>query len=338
MQHRLSRLQESGKMKSDNAVSAQIRSLMIVASIVTGCAYEPDVEGDEQAQVELDEGAQALTVATQRFSMADAYYGSSTFGGCSSGSKKDIVGSEPVDPGTYPVFVYITGTTMAFNGAEARIVTDEMAKRGFVAGTVEYANGSYPSCGSMKTKASCIFDRNSSNSAISKLCARAKADCSQGIVVSGFSQGANLAALSKNYDSRVRGAYLIGHGNKASIIDVSSCANNSATVLAPNEMRSINGDADQYFGKTADGVRNQLQAVVGVSCPGSYNCLKADGSGWFMVAGSSVADRKADHCYFFNGANSSCSSYSGLESSWTSGTSAASVSSNLNWLASKVGH
>jgi hypothetical protein len=325
-------------MKSDIGVSAQLRSLMIVASIVTGCAYDPDVEGDEPAQEELDESAQSLTVATQRFSMADAYHGSSTWGGCSSGSKKDIVGSEPIDPGTYPVFVYVTGTTMAFGGAEARLLTDEMAKRGFVAATVEYANGTYPTCSSMRTKASCIFDRNSANSAISKLCARAKADCSQGIVVSGFSQGANLAALSKNYDSRVRGAYLIGHGNRASIIDVSSCANNSATALAPSEMRSINGDNDQFFGRTPDGVRNQLQAVVGVSCPGSYNCLKADGSGWFMVAGSSVADRKADHCYFFNGASSTCSSYSGLESSWASGTSAPSVASNLNWLASKVGH
>jgi hypothetical protein len=324
-------------MKSQQAVSVQVRNLMVLASIMTGCAYDADVSGDEGQEVELGESEQALTVAAARFSMPDAYYGSSTFGGCSSGSKMDIVGAEPVDPGTYPVFVYVTGTTMAFNAGEALAITDSMAKRGFVAATVQYANGSYPTCSAMKTKASCIFDRNSANSAISKLCARAKADCSQGIVVSGFSQGANLSALSKNYDSRVRGAYLIGHGNKASIIDVSSCANNSATVLLPSEMRSINGENDQYFGGSQSGVRNQLQAVTGVSCAGT-NCLKPDGSGWFIVTNPTVADGKADHCYFFNGANSSCSSYSGLESSWSVGTGAPSLTSNLNWLAAKVGH
>lgn len=311
-----------------------LRSLLVLGIALGGCA---DVDTDEVAGEEGGEiagSSQALT--STGFTMADAYYGDS-WGSCRSSAKKDIVGSEPAEPGAYPVFIYLTGTTMNYQGAEAQLITAEMAKRGFVAATLEYANGSYPSCSTMRTRASCIFNPASANSAVSKLCARAKADCSQGIVVAGFSQGANLAALAKNYDGRVRGAYLLGHGNKASIIDVSSCANNSATTLLPSESRSINGDSDQYFGGSLSGTRTQLQAVSGVSCPTASSCLQTNGSGWYILGGSQVADGKADHCYFFKGASSNCSSNAGLDPSWVSGSAPWALQPNLTWLASRVG-
>lgn len=307
--------------------------LGLLTTALTGCA---EVDSSESDGEQIAASTEALTAAG--FSMPDAYYGDSTYSGCSSWNKKDIVGYEPSEPGTYPVFVYVTGTSMSFRGAEAMHITAEMAKRGFVAATVEYSNGSYPSCSKMRTRASCIFAASSANSAIAKLCSRPKADCGQGIVVSGFSQGANLAALAKNYDSRVRGAYLLGHGNKASIIDVSSCANDSATALLPSEMRSVNGESDQYFGKTASGVRAQLQAVTGVSCPTSMSCLQSSGHGWYIVAANQVSDGSADHCYFFRGANSGCSTHSGLDANWTVGSAPWALPSNLSWLAARVGH
>jgi hypothetical protein len=135
----------------------------------------------------------------------------------------------------------------------------------------------------------------------------------------------------------VRGAYLLGHGNKASIIDVSSCANNSATTLLPSESRSINGDKDQFFGGSLSGTRSQLQAVSGVSCPTASSCLQSNGSGWYILSGPQTSDAKADHCYFFKGANSTCSSHSGLDPKWVSGTEPWALQPNLSWLAARVG-
>ena len=270
--------------------------------------------------------------------MSGSYYGSNSSGACDVATPRSIAGSEPTAVGKFPVFVFLTGTTMPFNGTEAQALTNAMAERGFVAATVEYDNAQYPACTAMRAKAGCIWNAVSANSAISKLCARDKADCAnKGIVVSGFSQGANLAALSKNYDARVRAAFLIGHGNVASgLIDVRSCANDSATTLLPSEMRSVNGDSDQFFGFTASGVKSQLQAVVGVSCSSASTCLQADGSGWYIISSSQLSDRKADHCYYFNGANSTCSTFNGLDSGWNTGTSPWSMQPNLDWLASRA--
>jgi hypothetical protein len=74
---------------------------------------------------------QALSTP-QSFTMTNAYYADSG-SSCSSRATKSIAGFEPAETGTYPVFVYLTGTTMTFNGADAQNLTQEMATRGFVA-------------------------------------------------------------------------------------------------------------------------------------------------------------------------------------------------------------
>jgi hypothetical protein len=304
--------------------------------MLASCALEEVGDDVATEDVELAESEQAL-VSVGSFTMLNAYYSTDLLGLCNPLFRREIRGHEPSASGKYPVFVYLTGTTMSYNGDEARQLTEQMAGRGFVAASVEYDNALYPTCGLMTAKASCVFNKNSSNSAISKLCSRAKADCSKGIVVSGFSQGANLAALAKNYDSRVRAAFLVGHGNVAAgLINVSSCANNSATTLLPSQMRSINGESDGFFGGDAAGVRSQLQAVVGVSCPGSMSCLQADGSGWAIVPANQLSDGSADHCYYFNNGSLTCGSNNGFDPTWLTGSQPWSMSSNLNWLASKA--
>jgi hypothetical protein len=303
---------------------------------LAACAPALD-EDDEQAAELAEIGSSAQGLTTTAFTMNAAYYSTDRSGNCSSSSKRNIVGAEPSDAATYPVFIYLTGTNMPFNGADAQPFVQDMAARGFVAATVQYDSGSYPTCTLMTKKASCLFNGSSVNSAVSKLCARPKADCSKGVVVSGFSQGANLAALAKNYDARVRGAYLIGHGDRASgLIDVSSCADDARTALLPSQMRSINGENDEFFGGNASGVRTQLQRVVGVSCPGAFSCLQADGSGWQMVRTSEVADRTANHCYFYQNGNRACTSHNGFDTGWRSGTSSWSLGASLNWLAGKA--
>jgi hypothetical protein len=306
-----------------------------VGSTLTGCLIEQAEDINAQDAAVVGTGQALLTTA---FTMTNAYNSTDRNGSCSASSKRSINGAEPSDTGTFPVFIYLTGTSMPFNGPDAQPFVQDMAARGFVAATVQYDSGSYPQCSLMTKKASCIFNGSSATSAISLLCSRARADCSKGVVVSGFSQGANLAALAKNYDARVRAGYFIGHGDKASgVIDVSSCADNAKTTLLPSQMRSINGENDEYFGSNANGVRQQLQRVVGVSCSGSWNCLQGDGSGWQMVRSSELSDRTANHCYYFQNGNRACTSNNGFDPTWRTGTSSWSLAPSLDWLVSRTG-
>ena len=271
------------------------------------------------------------------FALNAAY---SDCGPMESGTKprpRDIVGHEPRAAGSYPVFIYLTGTLMKFNGPEAQRLTHGMAKRGFVAAAVDYDNAAYPYCPTMNAKAKCIFDGKSNTSALSKVCARAKADCSRGVVVAGFSQGANLAALSRNENENVRAAYLMGHGDRAlNGLDVSRCADDANTVLAPNQMRSVNGEADLFFGNALSGVRKQLQKVVGVQCPEGTQCEQPNGSGWFIIGNKDLQDGAADHCYFLNKANAYCSAYEGVDPIWEKGRESWSMGPNLDWLANQI--
>lgn len=129
----------------------------------------------------------------------------------------------------------------------------------------------------------------------------------------------------------------MGHGDKAlNGFDVSRCADDATTALAPAQMRSVNGEADLFFGAALAGVRKQLQKVVGVQCPEATQCEQPNGSGWFIIGSKELKDGAADHCYFLNKANTYCSTYEGLDAGWASGSDPWSVTPNLDWLASQV--
>ena len=151
----------------------------------------------------------AAGAAAQTASFAGNYNGASTLGGSCSMSYS-IAGVEPSGTGPYPVFFYIVGTSETYNNAAAMAAVNDMASKGYVAATVDYAESQFGTCSVLSAKSSCMFDPNSTLSAVSQLCARAKADYSKGIVVGGFSQGSILALLAKNYDARVQAAYGMG--------------------------------------------------------------------------------------------------------------------------------
>jgi hypothetical protein len=268
--------------------------------------------------------------------MTSAYYATSGGSGttCVSSSLKSLNGHEPTQTGTYPVAVYMTGTFLTYNGVDAQTFTQRMAARGFVAATVEYVNGSYPStCAVLEAKANCIFNPASVNSAISKLCARAKADCSKGIVVSGFSQGANLATLAKDYDPRARAALVFGDVYKPAIYNLQACLQDGATVFTSSQMRAISGEQDAYAGGSSSTVRADLITVTGRSCGNTaWDCLQSDGSGWYMVKNTDVTDGDADHCFLLDGG---CFS-SSLDLAFNSGAAAWSYNTGLDWLARQV--
>lgn len=273
---------------------------------------------------------------TISFSMT--YTGASTSGG-SCGTTYNISGVEPATTGTtYPVYIYMVGTTESYNNASAMATVNAMAAKGYVAATVDYATSQFGNCSVLSSKSSCIFNPNSTASAVSQLCSRANADCSKGIVVGGFSQGSILAILAKNYDSRVQAAYGTGVSNKYSSYDLSSCVSNGKRTLTSDRLRAVDGEKDTYAGGngftsgTQSGVQASLQNVTGLTCAsGSYSCMNSNNSGWIIVKNSGVADSSADHCYMR--ASGDCGgSQNSLDSGWKSGTANWEMDANLQWL------
>jgi len=231
------------------------------------------------------------------------------------------------------VFIYLVGTTESYTNNAAILAIDEMAKRGYVAASVEYPNGDCCACGNITSRAQCVFDSASAVSAVSVLCSRAKADCSKGIVVAGFSQGSLLAIVAKNYDTRVEAAYGKGAGVDYSFQDVRPCVANGNRTLSSDRLRVVNGDSDGFLGGGPASVRAQLEELTGFSCgAAAFSCFQPNGSGWYMVQGSQLSDGSADHCYFLNGDPFGCNG-GALDPGWPPpATNPWSLTTNLDWL------
>lgn len=270
--------------------------------------------------------------ATATFS--STYKGAGVSGG-SCGTTYNISGVEPTT-GTHPVFVYMVGTTETYNNASAMAAVNAMAAKGHVSAAIDYGSGSFGTCSQIKDKTSCAFNPGSTTSAIAKLCSRATADCSKGIVVAGFSQGSVIAIHAKNYDARVQAAWGMGVSDNYTVAyNLSSCNDNGNHVLTSDRLRATNGEGDTFAGGTY-GLQsinqNSLTAVTGLSCAsGSYSCLRSNGSGWAMAKNIQVGDLSADHCYMR--ATGGCvGSQSLLDSGWKTGTAAWAMGPSLTWL------
>jgi hypothetical protein len=279
-------------------------------------------------------GIAVLALTASAATLAQTAFTSTYRGGTTSlcGNTYTITGFEPSTAGKYPVYIHTVGTGEAYNSELAMTQVKAMAAKGFVAASVEYSSGSFGSCSSIGTKAKCIFNGASSNSAISKLCARANADCSKGVVTGGLSQGSVVSVLSRNYDSRIVASYGQGTGNKYSIYDLGSCMNNGSHTQAADRIRLVNGEADTFVGPIASTVRTANQAITGLSCgTGALSCFRTNGSGWYIVTAAEVSDGSADHCYMLVGG---CTSPSGLDAGFKTGSAAWQMEANQAWLKS----
>lgn len=242
-----------------------------------------------------------------------------------------IDGEEPTASGTFPVFVYTVGTTETFTNTAATDAVHQMALLGFVAATIQYDTSAFGNCSQIGGKAQCIYNPNSSSSAISALCSRAKADCSKGIVTSGGSQGAVIATLAKNFDSRVQAAYGIADGVSYSFFNLSSCMANGNRTLPSDRLRAVNGLNDQFTGSGQTAQQNNMQSLTGFTCPsGSTTCLQSNGSGWIIVQPSQTQSGQADHCY--PRATNCNTNQNSLQQRWVSGTDNWELPANLQWL------
>ena len=272
-------------------------------------------------------------LAATAFLTSTAWAGDFTASYSAGLSSYSIKGSEPSDGAKHPVFIYTVGTTETWNNAQAMAAVAEMAAKGFVAAAVQYDSGLFGTCSQILSKAKYIYNSGSTSSAVAKLCARASADCSKGIVAAGFSQGSVIAINSKNYDARVRAAYGMGAHNLYTTYALGSCMNNGGHTLASSNIRIVNGENDIFPGGTASTVRSSSQSVTGKSCGlTAYSCLNTNGSGWIMIKNSQVSDLGADHCY--QRALGGCvSSENTLDSGWRNGADPWGLKANLSWLA-----
>lgn len=247
-----------------------------------------------------------------------------------------INGYEPAAAGTYPVFVYVTGTKLSPWSADDQLITQEMAQRGFVAVSVDYSTrANYPgTCAGLNAAVREIFDSADPSSAIRVVASRPKADVGKGLVVMGFSQGANIASLAKNYDPAVQAAFLIGNGyNNMGL----TCYHDGATAITADRSRSVMGANDAAYvfagyGGSLDANRQVMETTSGVSCgPAAASCTAPDGSGWYLVQSFETAAGKDDHCFHY--ASSFCGTVP-FDANFLGGSFFWSLGPSLDWLAS----
>lgn len=247
-----------------------------------------------------------------------------------------INGYEPSAAGTYPVFIYVTGTKLSPWSADDQLITQEMALRGFVAVSVDYSTRMlYPgNCSLLNAAVAQVFGAGDPTSAVNVVGSRAKADLGKGLVVMGFSQGANVASLAKNYSPAAAGAVLIGNGYTSW---GASCYGDSQTAFTGGQARSLIGATDNAYvfnggpGGSLAQNRIVMETTSGMSCGGSAtSCTDAGGGGWYIVQASETAAAKDGHCFHYG--NSPCGG-TPMDSAFTTGGHYWSLGPSLDWLA-----
>jgi len=281
--------------------------------------------------------AVASSYAAAQTSFTATYKGGST---SSCGTTYSISGKEPTASGKYPVYVHIGGTGETYNGAWASAAVDAAVAKGFVAATVQYDNASFGTCSTIGQRAKCIFNASNANSAIAKLCSRAKADCSKGIVTGGLSQGSIISVLSRDYDSRIRASMGQGTGSTyTAAYNLQSCMANGKHAQPGSNLRIINGERDMFVGGTEAIARSQAELVTGITCSGlsPTSCIKSDGSGWAIVKDANVLDLYADHCFMGLGTyGAQCTGVLAVDTNYQYGSGVWALPATMTWLKSRV--
>ena len=252
----------------------------------------------------------------------------------SCGNTAPFAGREPATGAGHPVFVYLPGTSEPHDGPVGMRFVAAMAARGFVAASVRYEDWQFYAEG-LEGNAACIYGAGAGG-AVTQLCARPRADCSRGIVVAGFSQGAVISARARNHDARVRAAYLLGF-NEERTSPWEGTARWRMAVTAPAGTRALPDTRIRIVDGADDAPvaqRDELNAQTGRSCATTAaRCLARNGAGWYVVQHGQVADGWADHCYFQGGGT--CPRTPAFDPTWATSAGAPwALAPGLAWLAS----
>jgi len=209
--------------------------------------------------------------------------------------------SQPATPGQYPVLIYMHGTWADWGGnQEGQRIAQLAAAQGFLVAAPTYASMLTLSPAGVNSQAQCVFGGSSRSDALGQVCAMPQAACSLGVLVSGFSQGGAIAALGANYSPLITAAWLMGVSGPNVTAAIAAPA---GTRVLPNDRLRIDvGQADVQTtnpntGQVTGMDLSALNAVTGLTCSQSP-CLQPDGSGYYVVTNSEVADGVAGHCYW----------------------------------------
>jgi dienelactone hydrolase len=229
---------------------------------------------------------------------------------------------EPAASGKYPVAIVTVGTFGPITAPAYQELAKEFGRQGFVAIVADYNTWEDLTkpidINRVKAKANCTYKPSRPESVMTKVCARAKADCTKGIVTSGHSQGGAMALFGYDYDSRIGATHVWGTGNDVPF------------TIPKNKIRVIAGETDTQLKTPAD-----LNAMTGLNCSDQWECfIGPNGSGWRRVRNIEVQDGDADHCFTTNGG---CLAFSSaLDMNTMNASKNWSYPANVTWLKSFV--
>ena len=215
-----------------------------------------------------------------------------------------IYGAKPSVAGSYPTLIYLHGTTADSNSnKEGQRFIERAAAQGFHALAVTYdSNGSLNEKG-LKRHAYCTFDQSRQGNAYAAICATAGSNCSSGVLLSGFSQGAAIAAIAKNYNQNVKAVWAIGlsaYIYPSYKIPSDAYPAPFGTRALPNDKLVINMGQSSNISKKnliAEDLPS-LKQLTGADCGTGLKCLQPNGSGYYVVSNGEIKDGVADHCYW----------------------------------------
>lgn len=236
-----------------------------------------------------------------------------------------MTGSEPMEPGRYPVAIFLVGTSgdHDYPGIVENVLP-ALARQGFVAASLEYENatllGAAQNCNLYRDNAACMVRNeldhvgSERRSAVAQLCGRAQADCGKGVVFLGHSQGGLTAVQAFRFAPIAppspepmpvltavapMGVGPAGYVLGQRVIDLSECMAATSLAIDPNALLVINGEHDAFFnGPTGDqaGGQDALELVTGRQCAGpTWDCRGADGDGYVLVKPEEVSTGRAEH-------------------------------------------
>lgn len=214
-----------------------------------------------------------------------------------------------------PLVVFLHGTGVDPSWGDTDVLAEGAAQEGFAFAIIEYphwdgsdhdvADFSFELyCTQTIDKAAKLFGFAETTS-LSVLCAFEGIDCSKGVGVAGYSQGAAIGSMAAKLDHRVTAFFGIAL-NTATVYygveEFESTCHRDAT-LSHSARRYLAGgdDADWNPDQTPvvisgttygnlEMAKYQLKATSGYDCGGQLDCLQADGSGYFIVPDVSHVD------------------------------------------------
>jgi hypothetical protein len=273
-----------------------------------------------------------------------------------------MVGSEPEETGRYPLAIFLVGTYGHFDAPGiTQHVLPTLASQGFVAASIEYENsalfGLGQNCSMYRSNASCLV-RNENDyvagerkSALARLCGRAKADCSKGVVVFGHSQGAMTSLQLFVYPPAVppvgepvprlvaaapMGIGPVGYLLGLPLVPLEECIGRASLAVDQHKLLVVNGENDGFFnGPKADAAGGQtaLEAVTGRACTSpTWDCRGPDGDGYVLVKRTQTSTGSAQHDYMDGYLDGGIGAFA--EPQWISpqNTDAWGLASTARWL------